>query len=322
MCLLQHESTVLLIIFESILPVFLIVAFGVALKNSRLISPEFWPHFNNFGFYVLFPGLIFHSIVTADFATLPVDQIMLASILAFGSIPVLILLLWPYFKRKNVSKPQFTSVFQTTTRWHGFMALAIAEKMFGNEGLTFVAVIMLVIILPINFVNVAVMVAFDDTRHSLSSFVKKMFTNPIIVAAIFAILFQAFGIKLYPPIEQSIDFIARASLGMGLLMIGAGLSIYMITHPNLLTIFAVCVKLLVLPVMALIIGTFFDFTLTELTLFTIACAVPTANNGYVLAQKMGGDAPLYASIASLQVVVSFFTIPLVLLAMEKLHNWI
>ena len=158
----------MLIIFESILPVFLIVAFGVVLKNSRLIAPDFWPHFNNFGFYVLFPGLIFHSIVTADFATLPVDQIMLASILAFGSIPVFILLLWPYFKRKHVSKPQFTSVFQTTTRWHGFMALAIAEKMFGNEGLTFVAVIMLVIILPINFVNVAVMVAFDDTRHSLA----------------------------------------------------------------------------------------------------------------------------------------------------------
>jgi malonate transporter len=311
---------IVLIIFESILPVFLIVALGVALRNWRIISPDFWPHFNNFGFYVLFPGLIFHSIVTADFNTLPVGKIMLASVLAFGAIPIFVLLLWPYFKGKNVSKPQFTSVFQTTTRWHGFMALAIAEKMFGNEGLTFVAVIMLVIILPINFINVAVMVAFDDTKHSIASFIQKMFTNPIIVAALVAIIFQTLGIRLYGPIEQSIDFIARAALGMGLLMIGAGLSIYMLTHPNRITIFAVCVKLLLLPTIAFIVGTYFDFTLTELTLFTIACAVPTANNGYVLAQKMGGDAPLYASIASLQVVASFFTIPLVLLTLEKLYS--
>ena len=32
---------------------------------------------------------------------------------------------------------------------------------------------------------------------------------------------------------------------------------------------------------------------------------PTAMHGYILAREMGGDAPLYANAASLQVVVSF-----------------
>ena len=43
-------------------------------------------------------------------------------------------------------------------------------------------------------------------------------------------------------------------------------------------------------------------------------SVPTAMNGYVLAKQMGGDAPLYAAVATLQTVASFFTIPMVLAA--------
>jgi len=35
-------------------------------------------------------------------------------------------------------------------------------------------------------------------------------------------------------------------------------------------------------------------------------------NGYILARQMGGDADLYAATASLQVVLSMFTIPLIL----------
>lgn len=306
----------LLLIFETILPVFLIVALGVGLRRWSVISADFWPHFNNFGFYVLFPVLVFYAIATADFENLPVNQIAYASLLAFGAIPVLVLALWPFLKRINTSKPEFTTIFQTTTRWHGFMALAIAEKMFGQDGITFVAVIMLIIILPINFINIAVLISFDEHKHSVGSFLKKMFTNPIIVSALLAIAFQLLGIKLYAPIAESLDFIARAALGMGLLMIGAGLSIYQIIHPSKITILAVAVKLLLLPAIAMFIGVYFGFNIVELTLFTIACAVPTANNGYVLAQKMGGDAPLYASISSLQVTASFFTIPLVLMTLN------
>ena len=35
-------------------------------------------------------------------------------------------------------------------------------------------------------------------------------------------------------------------------------------------------------------------------------------NGYLLAKQMDGDAELYAAVATIQTVVSFFTIPLVL----------
>jgi predicted permease len=41
-------------------------------------------------------------------------------------------------------------------------------------------------------------------------------------------------------------------------------------------------------------------------------AVPTGSGAYVLAKQMGGDAPMIASILTLQVICAAVTIPLVL----------
>jgi hypothetical protein len=46
----------------------------------------------------------------------------------------------------------------------------------------------------------------------------------------------------------------------------------------------------------------------------LCAAVPTAMNGYILARQMGGDAPLYAAVTTVQTVASFLTIPLVMWA--------
>jgi predicted permease len=41
-------------------------------------------------------------------------------------------------------------------------------------------------------------------------------------------------------------------------------------------------------------------------------AVPTGSGAYILAKQMGGDAPMIASILTLQVICAAVTIPLVL----------
>ena len=52
----------------------------------------------------------------------------------------------------------------------------------------------------------------------------------------------------------------------------------------------------------------------------LAAAVSTAMNGYVLARQMGGDADLYAAAASIQVLVSVFSIPLILLLVGEFQG--
>ena len=52
-------------------------------------------------------------------------------------------------------------------------------------------------------------------------------------------------------------------------------------------------------------------TFSIILLALVAGAVPTGSGAYVLARRMGGDAPLVANILTLQVICAALTIPLV-----------
>ena len=53
-------------------------------------------------------------------------------------------------------------------------------------------------------------------------------------------------------------------------------------------------------------------------LLAICGAVPTAMNGFLLARQMGGNAHIYAAVATVQTAASFFTIPAILAVAEML----
>ncbi|MFP3386983.1 hypothetical protein R0J92_26440, partial [Tritonibacter sp. SIMBA_163] len=78
-----------------------------------------------------------------------------------------------------VAASAFSSVFQTATRWNAFIALAIAQKIQGDTGLTVVALVMAVIILPINFINVGVLLRFSGAQMSYGTFALRIITNPL-----------------------------------------------------------------------------------------------------------------------------------------------
>ena len=50
----------MLLIFESILPIFLLVLLGAALKRSSFINATLWDGLEQLGYYVLFPALLIH----------------------------------------------------------------------------------------------------------------------------------------------------------------------------------------------------------------------------------------------------------------------
>ena len=215
----------MLIIFESILPIFLLVILGVVLKRTTLINESFWSGLEQFGYFVLFPALLFQTLSTTDFSALDSGSVGLVSLLAVGVMTALVLAIWPLLKSRGMSEPSYTSVFQTSTRWNGFMALAIAEKLTGQTGLSVIAIIMASIIIPLNLINVGVMVWFSGKSRGLKTFVVRIITNPIIIGALLGVLVNFAGISIYAPVMTAVDLIASASLGLGLVTVGAGLRV-------------------------------------------------------------------------------------------------
>ena len=300
-------------IFESILPVFLLVVLGALLKRWPKIDGSLWNGLEQLGYYVLFPALLFATLAKADFGGIAAGATAVSSIGAVTLMSAMVLAGWPLLRGAGVSGATFTSVFQTSTRWNGFMALAIAGKLYGADSLALIALVMTLIIIPINFYNIGILVWFGGGARNLGAFARKIVTNPLILSSLLGAAFNIFGLTLYAPLMQAVELIGATSLSLGLVIVGAGLKISDALRPSTLVLLPVVLKLLLMPV--LMVGAAVLCGISGPALFTIAlgAGVPTAMNGYILAKQMGGDAPFYAAVATVQTVASFFTIPLVLM---------
>ncbi|WP_026619346.1 malonate transporter -like protein [Ensifer sp. WSM1721] len=300
------------IVFESILPVFLLVILGVALRRTTLVDQGLWIGLEQFGYYFLFPALLFSTLAKADFTGMKADATAIATIGSVTLMSAALLLSWPPLRASGVSGATFTSIFQTATRWNAFIALAVAQKLYGAIGLSLTALVMTLIIIPINFYNVAVLIWFGGGSRGVGFFFLKIATNPLIISSAVGILFNLTGLQLYAPVMTAIDMLATASLSLGLIMVGAGLKIADALKPSMPALLAVALKLLVMPMFMVGGSALLGIRGDALLVIAVGAAVPTAMNGYLLAKQMGGDAELYASVATIQTAVSFFTIPLVL----------
>ena len=304
----------MLAIFETILPVFLLVVLGALLKRWRQIDRDMWNGLEQLGFFVLFPALLFITLAKAEFSGIDAGAIALGSIGSVTFIALLLILCWPLFRAAHVSGASYTTVFQTSTRWNAFIALAIGEKLYGADSLALVALVATLIIIPLNFYNIAVLVWFGGGSRSLKTFAQKILTNPMIIGSVLGVLVNLSGVRIYAPLMQTVEFVADTSLSLGLIMVGAGLKLADAMRPRPLALLPVALKLVFMPL--IMTGAAYALGLRGEQLLTIAmgASVPTAMNGYVLAKQMGGDAPLYAAVATLQTIASFFTIPMVLTA--------
>jgi malonate transporter and related proteins len=300
------------IIFESILPIFLVVASGTVLRRLSIFDQGLWNGLEQLGYYVLFPCYLFITLATADYADidiLPVSTVYLGAVLLMAAV---LMSAWPLFRARGVGAPQFTSVFQTATRWNGFVALAIAERIADQPGVAMVAFLMGAIIIPINFINIGLLIWFGGGKKDFTTVTLKLATNPLVFSSLLGILAAALGIHIYAPVLSAIDLLARCALGLGLLIVGAGLHLSDALRPRPVVLIPVVLKLLAFPALVVLLGLIAGLDHTTIQLLGLAASVPTAMNGYLLAKQMGGDAPLYAAISTIQTAAAFITMPLVL----------
>ena len=126
------------------------------------------------------------------------------------------------------------------------------------------------------------------------------------------------GVRIYEPLMTAVDLMARSSLGLGLVTVGAGLQVMDALRPKPSVLLSTVMKLIIYPIIMTGLGLMMGLTGTALVMVALSAAVPTAMNGYLLAKQMGGDAELYAAGATVQTIAAFFTIPAVIYIVTQL----
>lgn len=304
------------LIFTALAPVFLVIALGAVLRRILLKDPAHWAALEKLTYFVLFPALLVVSAVKADLSQVNVPAVAGALIGTVVLLSALILAVnRPLRAALKSDGPAFTSLFQGAVRWNTYIVLAVAGGLYGAEGITIAALALVAMIPVVNVISVLVLAAFSGRHPPTFAYVaEQLARNPYIWACAAGALLNATHFPVPKVVLEFGDILGRASLALGLLVVGGGLILDRLARPRPIVFASLALKLLLKPAIAIALGLAFGLAGTELVVVAITSAVPSAPNGYVLARQMGGDAPLLAEILTLQIMAAAVTLPLVVAA--------
>jgi malonate transporter len=297
-------------VIAALLPVFLLIVLGFILKRSLMRLDTQWHGLERLTYYVLFPTLLIQTLVKADLSDVPVAGVGGALLVSALLMSLLCLALRPLLSRWNIDGPAFTSIFQGATRWQTFVALAVSGNLFGNTGLALASVAMVAIIPLVNVFSVSVLAQYaSPEKQSVRAIVMTVAQNPLIWACVIGLVVNVTHLPLPKVWHDVAEALGRSSLGIGLLVTGAGLHLEGLFRPSLAASIAVFLKLVLMPVLGIALALWFGISGSSLVIVAVCSAVPCASSAYVLARQMGGDAPLLAHIITLQTILAAITMP-------------
>jgi malonate transporter len=191
------------------------------------------------------------------------------------------------------------------------VALAVSANLYGDTGLALASVAMVAIIPLVNVFSVAVLAHYASTeKQSVGAIAMTVVRNPLIWACAIGLAINVTHLPLPKIWHEVADALGRSSLGIGLLVTGAGLHLEGMFRPSPAASVSVFLKLILMPVLAVGLALGFGISGPNLVITVVCAAVPASSSAYVLARQMGGDAPLLAQIITLQTILAVLTMPI------------
>jgi predicted permease len=307
-------------VFNSLSPVFLLIATGYLSRVGGLVEAEAWTGIERLTYFVLFPAVIVQTLVGADLSSVPLLGVGGALIGAILANALALLLLRPLLKRSlGLDGPGFTSLFQASTRWNTFVGLAVAGSLFGPRGITLIAVAVAAMVPLLNVLALGVLMRYAGGRAlNVAQVIRTLAVNPFIWSPAVGLALNLAAVKPPQAVTGYVDTLGRASLAAGLLVVGAALDLRRLARPQAVHALSMALKLVALPVVAATLASRFGVGALDLAVTVTASSVPTSSAAYVLAKQMGGDAQLMAEMITLQTLAAFLTMPVAIWAAQTL----
>ncbi len=298
-------------IINALGPVFLLVLLGIVLRRIDMPGRQFWPLAEKITYYLFFPALLIRTLASAPFSATKLGEVF---VLGLGLLVVLSLGLAVLSRGLSVGGAAFTSIYQGAIRFNTYVGLAAASGLWGAPGLGAAAIIVAAMVPVVNVLSIAVF-AFKLGRGV--SLWRQVLLNPLILACLAGIGLNLSGIGLPGWSDALLEILSRPALPIGLLAIGAGLSYHGLRSQFGPVVIASVLKLLISPIVALGLCWLAGLTSPHREALVLIAALPTAPSAYILSRQLGGDAGLMAAITTLQTLLAFLTLPLVMVALTR-----
>lgn len=284
-----------------LLPDFLLILVGALLARFRAFDATFWAGAERLVYFVLFPALLFRSLATGAGA-LAESLPLVATGLAFTAAGMALSFLARYLLRLRPS--DFAACFQCGFRFNTYLALAVAGRLQGAQGLAAITLLVGVLVPVVNFAAVGML-----ARHGTGRLLPAIVRNPLVLSCLGGLLWSALHRPLPEIADRVLGSLGGASLALGLLTVGAALRIEG-GLPTPAVVYWTAVKLAAVPAFALGAGHMLELPPPLLQVALIMAAVPTAPSAYVLATQMSASARPVALLVTTGTLLAALTLPL------------
>lgn len=296
-------------------PDFALIVCGYLICRYTQLGRPMWEQVESLVYYVLFPVLLFHAISRS-----PLDWNAAGSFVGAALVMAAlgVMLSYAVERMPSVAPTDFASSAQVGFRFNSYIALALAERLAGQQGLLLIAVIIGVCV-PI-FNAAAVWPMVKHSSQSGQGFAKALLKNPLIIGTVSGLVANLVGFSVPSFAEPAVVRIGQASLALGLMAAGAGLQLGQIfdtTSRVRAGIAQLAIRHLLTPLAAIALIHVFGLNATQATVLLMFSALPTASSCYVLATRMGFDGSFVAGLVTLSTALGIISLPLALFFIPK-----
>ncbi|WP_417846878.1 AEC family transporter [Thalassospira povalilytica] len=295
-------------LIAAIFPIFAAILVGAALKRYLITGSDIWAGIDRLTYFLLLPSLLIVEIYRADFSSGNAGTAVGVTLAATLGLSAALLILRPLITRDT---PLFTSIFQGSVRYNSYVLLAVADALYGAEGLALAIVFVAVMVIATNMLGVVVLSAFSGGKSSLTRIINGIVKNPIIIAAGAGAILNVSNIHVPLPIENTAALFKTAALPLSLLSVGAGLKFILNKKAIWAITLATTIKLAILPLITGICLHLAGVDGMVLAMGVFYAGMPCAGNAYILARQLNGDPDAMASIITLETLLSAFSVAVI-----------
>jgi malonate transporter len=293
---------------QLLFPDFSLIVCGYLVCRYTALNRTVWEQVESLVYYFLFPVLLFHSIVKSPLDLGAASSLISAGIL-LGIAGIAMAYSLPHLPwlGRHIDSREHAASAQVAFRFNSFIALALADRLAGSQGLQLIAVLIGVCVPLFNVAAV-----WPMARHAKRGFMGELLRNPLILATATGLVANLLGFTLPVWLEPTVTRIGAASLALGLMAAGAGMQFGHLSQAKTLAVAVLSIRHLLMPVVALGLCKAFGLSPVQSTILLAFSALPTASSAYVLAARMGYNGGYVAGLVTLSTILGVVSLPFAL----------
>lgn len=306
----------LILSFNVVLPLFLNIALGYALRCLHMLDETTQKNLNKLVFKVFLPIYVFNNIYTTNIAVAFQPGLVALTMGGVLAIFALLMVFVPQIEQDNAKRGvMIQAIFRSNFVLFG---LPVAVSLCGESNVGPTSLLVGFVVPVFNVLAVVCLEAFRGGKPDVRKILKGIATNPLIIASVLGIAMNLLGMPLPTGVKKSITDLGRVATPLALVALGAGFQFRRIKGYARQLMICISGKLVICPLVMLVIAAAAGYRNEMLVPVLALFGSPVATSSYTMAELMGGDGTLAGSLVVLTTALSILTMFLFIFALKQL----